>query len=295
MTAHESTDPSAERDVLADVESAIGELQAHPDAAVRDSVARLLQGVDAVHRAGLTHLIHAIHGLTGDTMINRLIADPAIRMLLMSYDLIAVDRRLQAEEALDTVRGHLHEHGVDVEIQDVVGGVVYVRLHMPPETSEAGPTLASVRADLEAALREFLLGFQELEFRDREPGKVAAPSAILSLDALRRANRPVYHDALALDDVAEGTMRAAIVNDVSILFARVAGELYAVRNQCGDSPLPLDLGTLDGTEVRCSWHGCRYDMRTGRQLDGDGRVQVVPVTTESGRIRVATSVETGAR
>ena len=132
-------------------------------------------------------------------------------------------------------------------------------------------------------------------FRSRQPGKVAAPSAILSLDALRRANRPVYHDALAVDDVAEGTMRAAIVNDVSILFARVAGELYAVRNQCGDSPLPLDLGTLDGTEVRCSWHGCRYDMRTGRQLDGDGRVQVVPVTTDAGRLRVATSVETGAR
>lgn len=294
MTARESAEPAAERDVLADVESAIGELQGHPDAAVRDAVARLLQGVDAVHRAGLTHLVHAIHGLTGDTLINRLIADPAIRMLLMSYDLIAVDRRLQAEEALDTVRGHLHEHGVDVEIQDVVGGVVYVRVHLPPATG-AGPTLASVRADLEAALREFLLGFQELEFRDRDPRKAAAPSAILSLDALRRANRPVYHDALDVAEVPEGTMRAAIVNDISILFARVAGEVYAIRNQCGDSPLPLDLGTLDGTEVRCSWHGCRYDMRTGRQLDGDGRVQVVPVTTEAGRIRVATSVETWAR
>ena len=137
MTARESTEPSPERDVLADVESAIGALQAHPDGAVRDAVARLLEGVDAVHRAGLTHLVHAIDGLTGDTLINRLIADPAIRMLLMSYDLIAVDRRLQAEEALDTVRGHLHEHGVDVEIQDVVGGVVYVRLHMPPNANDA--------------------------------------------------------------------------------------------------------------------------------------------------------------
>lgn len=295
MTVPESTESAAARDVLADVESAIGTLQAHPDAAVREAAARLLEGIDAVHRAGLTHLVHAIHGLTGDTLINRLIADPAIRMLLMSYDLIAVDRRLQAEEALDTVRGHLHEHGVDVEIQDVVGGVVYVRLHMPPAIAPAGPTLASVRADLEAALREFLLGFQELEFRDRDPGNAMAPTAILSLDALRRANRPVYHDALDVDDVPDGTMRAAMVNDISILFARVAGELYAIRNQCGDSPLPLDLGTLEGTQVRCSWHGCRYDLRTGRQLDGDGRVQVVPVTTAAGRIRVATSVETGAR
>ncbi len=289
MAAHESTEKAAERDVLADVESAIAELQAHPDGAVRAASTRLLEGIDAVHRTGLSHLVHAIHGMTGDTLINRLVADPAIRMLLMSYDLIAVDRRLQAEEALDTVRSHLHEHGVDVEIQEVVGGVVYVRLHL------AGPGLPldHVRKDLEAALREFLIGFQELEFRDRDPHQ--PPSALLSLDGLRRANRPVYHDALAGEDVAEGTMRAVTINDVSVLIARVGGEVYAVRNQCGDSPLPLDLGTLEGAEIRCSWHGCRYDVRTGRQLDGDGRVQVVPVTTEAGRIRVAVAVETGAR
>jgi len=293
MAKPESAEPAAERDILADVESAIGELQAHPESAVREASARLLEGIDAVHRIGLTHLVQAIHGLTGDTLINRLVADPAIRMLLMSYDLIAVDRRLQAEEALDTVRGHLHEHGVDVEIQDVVGGVVYARLHMPPGDGGEGLPVDQVRRDLESALREFLIGFQELEFRDRDPHP--PPSAILPLDALRRANRPVYHDVLAADDVPEGTLRAVTINDVPVLIARVSGEVYAIRNQCGDSPLPLDLGTLEGAEVRCSWHGCLYDVRTGRQRGGDGRVQVVPVTTEGGRIRVATDVETGAR
>ena len=106
---------------------------------------------------------------------------------------------------------------------------------------------------------------------------------------------PFIYDALDADEVPEGTLRAAMVNDVSVLFGRVAGEVYAIRNQCGDSPLPLDLGTLEGAEVRCSWHGCRYDIRSGRRLDDDGRVQVLPVTTENGRIRVAIDVETGAR
>ena len=67
--------------------------------------------------------------MAGDAFINRLAADPAIRLLLMSYDLLAVDRRLLAEEALDTVRGHLHDHGIDVELSEVVGGAVYVKLH----------------------------------------------------------------------------------------------------------------------------------------------------------------------
>lgn len=291
--AHPESTEGAARDVLAEVDRAMSELQSHPDAAVRQAVATMLEGIDAVHRAGLTHLVQALHGLSGDTLINRLIADPAIRMLLMSYDLIAVDRRLQAEEALDTVRGHLHEHGVDVEIQEVVGGVVYVRLHVARQEGCEPLPLDRIRTDLEAALREFLIGFQELECRDRELH--APPSAIVPLEALRRANRPVYHDALDADEVPEGTLRAALINDVSVLFARVGGEVYAIRNQCGDSPLPLDLGTLEGAEVHCSWHGCRYDIRSGRRLDGEGRVQVVPVTTEAGRIRVAIDVETGAR
>jgi nitrite reductase/ring-hydroxylating ferredoxin subunit len=190
-------------------------------------------------------------------------------------------------------RGHLHEHGVDVEIQEVVGGVVYVRLHVSRQEGRDALPLDRIRIDLEAALREFLIGFQELAFRDRDLH--APPSAIVPLEALRRANRPVYRDALDADEVPEGTLRAALIDDVSVLFARVGGEVYAIRNQCGDSPLPLDLGTLEGAEVHCSWHGCRYDIRSGRRLDGDGRVQVVPVTTEAGRIRVAIDVETGAR
>lgn len=281
------------RDVLADVERAMTELQSHPDAGVREAVTMMLEGIDAVHRAGLTHLVQALHSISGDTLINRLIADPAIRMLLMSYDLIAVDRRLQAEEALDTVRGHLHDHGIDVEIQEVVGGVVYVRLHLARAGGRDPLPLDRIRPDLEAALREFLIGFQELEFRDRDPH--APPSAVVPLAALRRANRPVYHDALDAGEVPEGTLRAAIVNGVPVLFGRVAGEVYAIRNQCGESPLPLDLGTLEGAELRCSWHGCRYDIRSGRRLDDQGRVQVLPVTTQAGRIRVAIDVETGAR
>src|SRR5687768_8978950 len=110
MAPPESTEADGARDVLAEVDRAMSELTAHPDAAVREAVTTLLEGIDAVHRAGLTHLVQALHCMSGDTLINRLIADPAIRMLLMSYDLIAVDRRLQAEEALDTVRGHLHDH-----------------------------------------------------------------------------------------------------------------------------------------------------------------------------------------
>jgi len=271
-------------DLLEEVQRLIDTLESHPDPAVREAVTALLQGVDAVHRTALTHLVNAIRGMAGDAFVNRLAGDPAIRLLLMSYELLAVDRRVLAEEALDAVRGHLHDHGIDVELVDVVGGAVYVRLH---GLRDSGPDLEAVRHDVEEALRTGLLGFQELVLGDR-----ATPGPVLLQVGLRRAQRPVYRRACGTADVVPGRMTAVDVEGQPILIANVEGEIHAVMNRCGDTPLPLQFGTLDGAELRCSWHGCRYDVRTGKRLDGGvEQLAVLPVAIEDDEIRVAVGVE----
>jgi nitrite reductase/ring-hydroxylating ferredoxin subunit len=271
-------------DLLEEVQRLIDALESHPDPAVRADVTELLQGIDAVHRIALTHLVNAIRGMAGDAFVNRLAGDPAIRLLLMSYELLAVDRRLLAEEALDTVRGHLHDHGIDVELVDVVGGAVYVRLH---GLRESGPDLEAVRHDVEEALRTGLLGFQELVLGGR-----ATPGPVLLQVGSRRAQRPVYRRACGTADVGPGRMKAVDVEGQLILIANVEGEIHAVTNRCGDTPLPLQFGTLEGAELRCSWHGCRYDVRTGKRLDGGAEhLAVVPVAIEDDEIRVAVGVE----
>jgi nitrite reductase/ring-hydroxylating ferredoxin subunit len=271
-------------DLLEEVQRLIDTLESHPDPAVRDAVTALLQGVDAVHRTALTHLVNAIRGMAGDAFVNRLAGDPAIRLLLMSYELLAVDRRVLTEEALDAVRGHLHDHRIDVELVDVVGGAVYVRLH---GLRDSGPDLEAVRHDVEEALRTGLLGFQELVLGDR-----ATPARVLLQVGLRRAQRPVYRRACGMADLAPGRMTAVEVEGQPILIANVEGEIHAVTNRCGDTPLPLQFGTLDGAELRCSWHGCRYDVRTGKRLDGGAEhLAVLPVAIEDDEIRVAVGVE----
>src|SRR5262249_5701349 len=204
-----------------------------------------------------------------------------IRLLLMSYDLVAVDRRLMAEEALDTVRGPLHARGIDVEITDVVGGVVYVRLHGPAVEQE---TLM----ELEAALQDSFVGFQQL-VAGGEPNEA---SPLIPLSTLRGARRPVYTTVAGVKDLAEASLKAVDVDEQPILLVRVDDEVYALQDRCGDTPLPLHFGTLAGTELRCSWHGCRYDIRSGRRLDreGDG-LRVLPVTVADGEIRVAVRAE----
>jgi nitrite reductase/ring-hydroxylating ferredoxin subunit len=76
----------------------------------------------------------------------------------------------------------------------------------------------------------------------------------------------------------------------------VGGDLHAVANQCGDSPLPLQFSTLQGAELRCSWHGCLYDVRTGRRVDGGPeQLAVFPIAVENGEVRVAVGVEPVSR
>ena len=288
--APDDTAASEQGDLLAEVEQFIAALTAHPDPAVGEMTTALLDRIDAVHRTALAHLMGAIQSMAGDAFVNRLSADPAIRLLLMSYDLLAVDRRTLAEEALDGVRGHLHAHGIDVELVEVLGGVVSVRLHGAPTPED--PAFEGARRDIDETLRAGFLGFQELEIVDGTSKRGAPKDSIfLPQSALRRAQRPVYRAVFRADELAAGHIRSAIVGEVNVLVARVDDDFFAVRNACGESPLPFDYSTLTGAELKCSWHGCRYDIRTGHRLDRpdaarEELLSVLPVRVREGMIEI---------
>lgn len=274
-------------DLLEVVQRAIDALAHHADPAVRAEVETLLSGIDAVHRTALSRLVSALQSMGGDALMTKLVADPAIRLLLMSYDLIAVDRRLMAEEALDDVRGHLHAHGVDVELVDVLGGVVYVQFHRGEDAAVADHL---VRQDVERALRQGLRGFQQLEVGARQKTS-SGGSVFVPLSGLRRLNKPVLHTVARAPALAPGRVLGVMADGFPILVANVGGDFLAVQDRCGDSPLPLRFSALDGHVLTCSWHGCRYDVRTGHRLDRPGPgLTVYPVSVTSDEVQVAIAV-----
>ena len=281
---HDRAEPD---DLLEVVHQAIERLGQHADPSVRAQVEALLAGIDAVHRTALASLVSMLQSMGGDALMTRLVADPAVRLLFMSYDLIAVDRRLMAEEALDDVRGHLHAHGIDVELIDVLGGVVYVQCQ---GTERAGVAEHLVRQDLERALREGLRGFQQLEIGTRKPTPTGG-SVFVPLAGLRRLNRPVLQTVARASDIDPGQLHGVTADGHAILLANVAGEFFAVTDRCGDSPLPLRFSALDAHVLTCSWHGCRYDVRTGHRLDRPGAgLTVFPVSVSDGDVQVAVAV-----
>ena len=278
---------AAPDDLLEVVQRAITRLGQHADPAVRAETEALLAGIDAVHRTALSKLVTLLQSMGGDALMTRLVAEPAIRLLFMSYDVIAVDRRLMAEEALDDVRGHLHANGVDVELIDVAGGVVYVQFH---GAGRAAAPEHLLRQDVERALREGLRGFQQLEIGARQPTP-SGGTVFVPLAGLRRLNRPVLQTVARVADLAPGQMLGVTADGHAILVANVDGQFFAVQDHCGDGPLPLRFSPLDAHVVTCSWHGCRYDVRTGHRLDRPGSgLTVYPVSVGDGNVQVAVAV-----
>lgn len=95
---------------------------------------------------------------------------------------------------------------------------------------------------------------------------------------------PVMADA----DLPEGEMRCVEVEGTPIMVARQHGRIYALAQNCSHLGGPLSEGALEEGSVVCPWHGSRFDLATGRALDGptaypqpcletrvrDGRIEV---------------------
>ena len=53
----------------------------------------------------------------------------------------------------------------------------------------------------------------------------------------------------------------------NVLLCKIDQKVFAVRNACLDSVLPMQFGKMDGYHLVCPWHDCRYDIRNGLSLD----------------------------
>jgi len=65
-----------------------------------------------------------------------------------------------------------------------------------------------------------------------------------------------------------GALTRVDLGGIPVLVLRTEDGIHAVGAACTHRGAPLDEGTLEGTNVRCPWHGSLFDVRDGRVLDG---------------------------
>jgi nitrite reductase (NADH) small subunit len=88
-------------------------------------------------------------------------------------------------------------------------------------------------------------------------------------------------------EIAPGQGCVVEVAGRTLALFNVDGRFYAVDNTCPHRGGPLGDGELDGAIVQCPWHGWRWDVTTGANVNNPAvRVACVPVTVRDGAVLV---------
>lgn len=161
-------------------------------------------------------------------------------------------------------------------------------------SQQQAPHLVEV-LEQDMVIRSVLALYELIQIDEDQPAQPAGQITFIPLDQVGVSpaiKMPVWIPGGYLDDLPPGTIRSQKFEDVDVLLANVEGEIFALRNACLDSILPLATGQLEGTILICPWHGCRYDIRTGEIQNGSQRkVETFPVTVaENGRFSVGFNI-----
>lgn len=98
-----------------------------------------------------------------------------------------------------------------------------------------------------------------------------------------------FVDVMPVGDLPAGQQRVFRFGMESILFAHTDAGIFAVRDLCPHAFQPIAGGKMRGSQIVCPKHGARFDLSTGKAVNG---VTPKPLTcyvilVEDGRILVA--------
>ena len=256
------------------------------DEEYQEKLSILLQAVDLFHRTGLHRLVTLKESNGGGHVLGLVRNDPVVRKLFELYDLLGKDTLQQVEQALASVRSSVNTQDGDVKVLGVKEGVVRLRLTGPCWAK--GPTAVQLRREIQQALKSGFPGFKGIEVEPpKQPSYRGEAIAELVLNFKPRREQ-AWHPIGRLEDLPPGEVKAGEVPEAYVLLANLGGQVYAYRDACGSRSLRVSFGKLHGEVLHCPWHGCLFDLRTGKEVkDPEVQLEVFAVKVEDGEIKVA--------
>ncbi|MCK4743715.1 MAG: non-heme iron oxygenase ferredoxin subunit [Sulfuriflexus sp.] len=97
-----------------------------------------------------------------------------------------------------------------------------------------------------------------------------------------------YLFAAKLNQVGVGKMFRVQLEGKLLLLANVNGAIHACDEMCTHEDVSLALGALKDNCIKCSLHGSRFDLLTGKPLDdpAEENLRIYPVKVEGDSILV---------
>lgn len=88
------------------------------------------------------------------------------------------------------------------------------------------------------------------------------------------------------EEIAPGKFIRVEVAERPYIIARVEDRYYAVEDNCSHEDYPLSYGCLDGARIKCSLHGSRFSLATGKPEDepANESIRTYRLELEDGRL-----------
>ena len=98
-----------------------------------------------------------------------------------------------------------------------------------------------------------------------------------------------FQDVLAADALADGAQHVVQIGFRRVLLCRIGEQIHAVADVCPHALQPMAGGEIADGAIRCAKHGARFDLCSGRSLNGVTKtpLPVYRVRVREGRIEVA--------
>jgi Fe-S cluster biogenesis protein NfuA/nitrite reductase/ring-hydroxylating ferredoxin subunit len=289
---------------LAHVDTLVGELERLPDLASRALVEELLSTVLDLHGEALSRMLDAL-GPRGeraaDQLLERMAADDVIRGVLLLHGLHPLDLRSRVEGALESVRPYMRSHGGGVELLDVIGDTVRIRLEGHCKTCPS--STVTLKLAVEKAIYEAAPDIAAIEVVEPEGAQALGPPQIAGLVTLpvvsashpSVASRPTVTVsgewvtlAARASHVNNGSVLKTTADGDAVLIARTGDVFYAYVARCPACGSDMEAASLDGAVLVCGACSGRYDIRrAGAGIGSEFRIEPLPLLEDSGVLRIA--------
>jgi Fe-S cluster biogenesis protein NfuA/nitrite reductase/ring-hydroxylating ferredoxin subunit len=267
------------RELVADVERLLEELDTLPDPFARQTATELIQALVELYGVGLGRIVETIATRDDGELARALSEDELIAHLLLLHGLhpVALERRVI--DALDAVRPYLESHGGNVELVAIEGPAVRVRLR--GSCSGCPSSTMTLKLAIENSIHKAAPEIEEVI----ADGEAAAPS-LLQIEV---PDDP-WTMVGGLRELASSPLAVKQVGGRPVLFLELAGQYYGYRPRCPGCEGSLAEARLRGAQLTCTKCGNRYDaLRAGSCLDSpDLHLEPVPLLVgEDGLVKVA--------
>ena len=92
-----------------------------------------------------------------------------------------------------------------------------------------------------------------------------------------------------IDQLPAGDRKLCTLADRRIALFNLDGTIYAIDNHCTHRDGPVGTGELKGGVITCPWHGWRFNVTTGRCLEGGANLRCYSVHVEGSDVFVDVS------